>query len=223
MPSLKSKSVALLGATGMVGGQLLTLLEGEVSIRKIVLLGRSFPESEHPKVVKVKADFQDAEFLTETLKGIDVIFCCIGTTIKVAGSEEAFRKVDYSIPVAVANAGVEAGVKKFLCISSLGADFNSRNFYLKTKGEMERDIVSLPYQKVALVRPSLLLGHRKEFRLGERIAQFFMVLFSFLMLGSLKKYRPIRDVNVAKAMLMITNSANNQKVYESNELAWLGK
>ncbi|MBK9637203.1 MAG: hypothetical protein IPO63_05090 [Bacteroidetes bacterium] len=111
---------------------------------------------------------------------LTMLFCCIGTTIKKAGSQEAFRKVDYQIPLDLAALAEKARINKFIVISSLGADPLSNNFYLKTKGEMERDpIKGYSFQNSAFVRPSLLLGPRHEFRFGERFAQFFMVLFSF--------------------------------------------
>lgn len=219
----RSKSVMIIGATGLVGSRLYELLLADFSVNKITLLGRNFPASDDPKVIKVKTDFTDLNKLKEHFQDVNVLFCCIGTTIKIAGSNDAFRKVDYEIPVRLAEVASFCGVKKFIAISSLGAELNSRNFYLRTKAEMERDVVSFPFQKVAFVRPSLLLGKRTEPRTLEKLLQFLMMLFSFLMIGPLIKYKPIRDITVAKAMNMITNSVNNQKIYESNELAWLGK
>ncbi|MBK7964041.1 MAG: NAD(P)H-binding protein [Bacteroidetes bacterium] len=168
-------------------------------------------------------DFEDLEKSVSKVKDAHALFCCIGTTLKKAGSKEAFRRVDYQIPLNLAAMAEKAGIKKLIIVSSLGADPNSNTFYLKTKGEMEKDIaVNYSFQKLAFLRPSLLLGTRHEFRLGERIAQFFLVLFSFLMIGRFAKYKPISDYKVAKAMISISNSLNNQKFYESEELMYLG-
>ena len=219
----RSRSVMIIGATGLVGARLFDLLLNDISVNRIVLLGRSFPTVSHPKVVKVTTDFSDLQLLKNHFDDIQILFCCIGTTIKKAGSRDAFRKVDYEIPVRLAEVASAAGVIKFIAISSLGAELSSTNFYLKTKAEMEKDVVAYPFQKVAFVRPSLLLGNRNETRVGEKLIRVLLVLFSFLLIGKFRKLRPIQDVTVAKAMNMITNSVNNQKVYESNELAWLGK
>lgn len=218
------KTVVIAGAGGLVGSRLLDLLLADVTVSRIILLARKQPEVESKKVEVLLTDFNDLRPLKSKLAEAEILYCCIGTTMKTAGSKEAFRAVDYEIPFRLAEIASAAGVKKFIAISSLGADPHSRNFYLKTKGEMERDIAdNFRFQKLAFVRPSMLLGPRKEFRLGEKIGQFFMVVFSFMMVGRFEKYRPIYDFNVAKAMISVSNSVNNQKVYESAELSWLGR
>jgi uncharacterized protein YbjT (DUF2867 family) len=217
------KSIIVVGATGSVGNKLMDLLLADVTVHRLVLLSRSEVEWTNKKVENILADFDNLDQYVSKVENANTLFCCIGTTIKKAGSKDAFRKVDYQIPLNLAALAEKAGIKKLIIVSSLGADPKSDNFYLKTKGEMERDIaVNYSFQKLAFLRPSLLLGARHEFRLGERLAQFFLFLFTFLMIGRLKKYKPIHDYKVAKAMISISNSLNNQKIYESEELMYLG-
>lgn len=218
------KEVVLAGATGLVGSRLLDMLLSDVTVSRVVVLARREPEVQHKKLQTILTDFSNLSPLVKQLRDFDILYCCMGTTMKTAGSKEAFLQVDYHIPLHLAEMAASAGIKKFIAISSLGADPASSNFYLRTKGEMERDIdANYRFVKLAFVRPSLLLGPRKEFRMGERIGQFFMVMFSFALVGRLRKYRPIHDYNVAKAMISVSNSVNNQRVYESLELEWLGR
>lgn len=217
------KEIVVVGATGLVGSRVMDLLLADVTVHKLIVLSRNEGEWKHKKVQCIIADFDRLDQYVPLVKNAHAMFCCIGTTIKKAGSKEAFKKVDYQIPLNLAGLSEKAGINKLVIISSLGADPNSNNFYLKTKGEMEKDItVNYSFQKLAFLRPSLLLGPRHEFRLGERFAQLFLFLFSFLMIGRLEKYKPIHDYKVAKAMVSISNSLNNQRVYESEELMYLG-
>jgi uncharacterized protein YbjT (DUF2867 family) len=218
------KQIVLVGATGLVGSRLLELLLADVTVSKVVVLSRRDLEMKHKKLEVILTDFKKLDNLISRLKDFTVLYCCIGTTIRKAGSREQFSEVDYHIPLRLAAMAESAGIKKFIAISSIGADPSSSNFYLRTKGEMERDIdAGYKFLKLAFVRPSLLLGPRKEFRLGEKIGQLLMVLFTFALVGRWRKYRPIHDFNVAKAMISVSNSVNNQRVYESAELEWLGR
>ncbi len=224
MDSNQIKTIVVAGASGLIGSALMELLIKDVSVKRLIVLTRRPLNFEHPKVKSILVDFKKLQTISESVKNADILYCCIGTTIKSAGSKEAFRAVDYEIPLHLAELAAKAGISKFIAISSLGADPESKNFYLKTKGEMERDIDSkFQFRKLAFVRPSMLLGPRKEFRLGERIGQFFMVIFSFLMVGRFSRFKPIHDFTVAKSMISISNSLNNQKIYDSSELQWLGR
>ncbi|MFN8152721.1 MAG: NAD(P)H-binding protein [Bacteroidia bacterium] len=218
------KKVVLVGATGLVGSRLLDMFLADVTVERVVVLTRRELDIQHKRLETILCDFTHPDQYAKQLRDFDILFCCIGTTMKNAGSRDAFLEVDYHIPMRLAAMASKAGIRKFIAISSLGADPASSNFYLRTKGEMERDIdANYKFTKLAFVRPSLLLGPRKEFRLGEKFGQFFMVLFSFAMIGRFRKYRPIHDFNVAKAMISVSNSVNNQRVYESLELEWLGR
>ena len=141
------------------------------------------------------------------LPHVDDVFCCLGTTIKQAGSEAAFRQVDHDFVVGLANAGLRAGATQFLLVSAIGADPDSRVFYSRVKGETEAAIRGLPYQAVQIFRPSLLLGHRPEFRLGERIAMLAAPVLAPLLFSRLRRYRPIQAATVARAMVTIAHEA----------------
>ncbi len=224
MESNQLKSVVVAGASGLIGSSLMEQLIKDVSISKIVVLSRRNMEFACNKVQVEVVDFSNPLPLIGKVEHADVLFCCVGTTMKKAGSQSAFRDVDYWIPVHLAEMAMKAGIKKYIVISSLGADPESTNFYLRTKGEMERDIsIKFQFKKLAFLRPSLLLGPRQEFRFIEKVGQLLMYVFSFLMIGRLQKYKPVHGFTVAKAMISISNSLNNQKVYESAELHWLGR
>jgi uncharacterized protein YbjT (DUF2867 family) len=217
------RNVLIAGASGLVGSALLEMLFAQITIGKVIVLARKSLPIAHPKLIIVEVDFDNPDSFSEIFKDIQIVFCCVGTTMKIAGSKEAFRKVDYAIPVNLARLASAAGVAKMIVISSLGADKNSSNFYLKTKGEMEDAVSTFPFRKIAFLRPSVLLGPRKENRIGEKMAQVFLRSISFMLVGRLKKYRPIESRMVAKAMLMISLSITNQRIYEYNDLYWLGK
>jgi uncharacterized protein YbjT (DUF2867 family) len=167
-------------------------------------------------------DFDKLETYKELVVGDD-FFCTIGTTIKKAGSQKAFRKVDFEYPRQFAAFALQNRVKQFLIISSLGADVNSGNFYLKTKGEIQDFLKDCNFESVAVLQPSLLLGNRTEFRFGEKVGAFFMRTLSFLFLGNLKKYKPIEGKTVAKALLKIAQINNTGfKIYESDVIQEIG-
>ncbi len=213
----------LVGGSGLVGSRLLELFLDDIAYRQVVVLNRRPLGIQHPKLREVITDFTDEDLLLNAMKGAEVLFCCIGTTIRIAGSKEAFRQVDYEIPVRLARLAEKAEIHRFLVVSSVGANPNSGNFYLRTKGEMERDVAAFRFLKLAIVRPSLLLGPRKDFRLGERMAQIFTVLCMPLMFGPFRKYKPVHRDVVAKALINLSLSVNNQRIYESEDLYWLGK
>ena len=153
----------------------------------------------NPRITEKIIDFADQDALCNALTGINTVFVTVGTTQqKVKGDMNAYRKVDYAIPVAAAEACVANGIASFLLVSSVGANSNSRNFYLRIKGEVEDAIAALPISCISIFQPSLLLGNRKEYRFGEKISQFIMPLLSFLMPS---RYRPISAAAVAKAMV----------------------
>lgn len=223
MNQLTTKSVLLFGATGLVGNSLLTQLIADITVLNITVFTRSAYKVNSAKVNSVITDFKDLNSIAHYFKNATVLYCCLGTTIKKAKTKEAFKVVDFEIPVKLAQLASQQGVKKFIALSSLGADANSANFYLSTKGQMERGVAQFHFQKIAFLRPSVLLGKRKEFRLGERIMIAVMKLMSPLLRGKLLKYRPIQAEAVARAMINISNSLNNNTIYESAELVWLGK
>ena len=196
------KTALIIGSTGLIGSHLQELLLENDEYEKIITFVKRDSGIRHPKLKQHIINFDKPETYKELIVGDD-FFCTIGTTIKNAGSKDAFRKVDFEYPKEFATIALQNNVKQFLIISSLGADANSGNFYLKTKGEIQDFLRECNFESVTVLQPSLLLGNRKEFRLGEKITSFFMKLFSFIFIGSIKKYKPIQAEDVAKAMVSI--------------------
>lgn len=190
---------AVIGASGLIGGHIADALINSAFTDEIVLLVRKDLDFTSPKVHQLKVDFQNETSFREALSGVDVVFCAIGTTqAKVKGDLVAYRKVDYDIPVNAAKFAASQGCTHFLLVSSVGADANASNFYLKIKGEVEAAVLSTSIPIISIFRPSMLLGQRNEFRLGERIGQALMKGLSFLIPS---KYKAIEAKAVAGAMV----------------------
>ena len=172
----------------------------------------------HRKLKEVITDFSNLDKTLSTVTADDV-FCCLGTTIKKAGSQEAFRKVDLSLVVDVAKVMRKQGAEQFIVISAMGANSSSKVFYNRIKGEMEEALKVLGYPCVRIIRPSLLLGHREEFRLGERIGILMSPLWKLLLVGSLKKYRPVQADVVARFMVKVAHKepVAGVHVYENDQ------
>lgn len=178
-----ARTAVIAGSTGLVGGHCLQLLNSAPEYERV-----------HPLVRGpggLNLDFDAA----------DDVHCAIGTTIQKAGSQEAFRQVDLEIPVTLARRALEAGARRYLVVSSVGADPDSSNFYLKTKGEMERELASLAFEAVHIFRPSFLMGNRKESRPGEKVGIVMARSLAPLLIGGLRKYRPVQAQAVASAMV----------------------
>jgi len=192
-------TATLIGATGLIGGYLLEeLLEDNYYEAVRILVRRPF-ESNHPKLEKKLVDFSVAESFRSALEGSDAVFCMAGTTQKkVKGDKDAYRKVDYDIPVNAARFCKMTGCEKFVLVSSAGANSKSLNFYARLKGEVEDAVKSERLKSVHIMRPSMLLGDRKEFRLGERIGKVMMTSLSFLIPA---KYKAIQGKKVARSMV----------------------
>lgn len=201
-----SRTALLAGATGLVGSHVLRLLLADKHWERVVSIGRRTTPERHDKLAQRVVDLGAAEALPD-LPHADDVFCCLGTTIKQAGSQEALRRVDHDFVVAVAHAGLRAGATQFLLVSAVGADPASRVFYSRVKGETEADVRKLPYRAIQIFRPSLLLGERSEFRLGERIAMVVAPLLGMVLFGRLRRYRPIDAAGVARAMVRVAREA----------------
>lgn len=193
--------VTLAGATGMVGGLLLQALRDDSQVEEIHLVGRRAPDGvgKDARVRFHQADFaslpKDAPWAR-----VDRGYCCLGTTIRAAGSEEAFRAVDHDAVLAYASALRRAGTPDFRAVSSVGADPNARSFYLRVKGEIERELAALHFPHLTMFRPGLLRGPRAEFRLGERIALITAPLWQLFLHGKARRYRPTDAADLAAAM-----------------------
>jgi uncharacterized protein YbjT (DUF2867 family) len=208
-----NKTALVVGATGLIGSQLLDLLLQDSYYERVVALARK-PLPPHPKLTVWQSDFSNLNPFT--LPGIHDVFCCLGTTIKTAGSKDAFRKVDFDYPVAVAEWALRQGANQYLIVTALGADARSRIFYNRVKGEVEQKVQQIGYRSVHVFRPSLLLGPRKESRSGEDAAKQFNRWFGWLLPDS---YRGIESSKVAHAMQhWAKQNVPGTHVHESKEL-----
>ena len=190
----------LAGASGLVGSALLDQLLQDADFESVIVVVRAPLTITNKKLTTILVDFEKIEEQTKDLSATHA-FCCLGTTIKKAGSKEVQYHIDHDYVVAFAKACKQIGVQTFSVVSSVGADALSKNFYLNTKGRTDDDLTRIGFEKLIIVRPSLLLGNRKEFRLGEKIATLFMKLLSPLLVGSLKKYKGIKAETVARALI----------------------
>jgi len=222
---MQRQTAVVIGATGLIGSQLVELLRDDNEFSEVRILTRRPLSISHPKLSVHIVAFDNYHDLKEKISTGHSLFCCVGTTQKkVKGDKAAYRKVDFDIPVNSAHAAMENGIKRYLLVSSVGADADSNNFYLKLKGEAEQAISKQPFESVHFFRPSVLLGPRSEFRMGEKIAQGSMQLFSFMLLGGLKKYKPIQSKDVAKAMIAAAKKTNGGvQVHEYDDIMELAK
>jgi len=214
---MAQRTAVVLGATGLVGGLLTRKLLDHPDYQKVRVLARKTTGLQHPKLEEHLVNFDRLEDHSHLFEADD-IFCCVGTTMKAAGSREAFRRVDYDIPLQAARIA-QMHAKQFLLVSSVGASPGSSNFYLRTKGEVEKAIFGTTLQTIHVLRPSFLMGERREKRTGESVAKFMSRFLNPLLMGGWKKYRGIRAETVAMAMI---NLALEDKkgifVYESHHI-----
>jgi uncharacterized protein YbjT (DUF2867 family) len=194
-----SKTAAIIGITGLIGSELYDLLKNDTGFEYIRLIVRRPLTNNHPRTEVKLVDFNDAESLQLALEGCETIFCAVGTTKKkVKGDQQAYRKIDFDIPVHAAQYGMQTGCEKFILVSAVGANPKSSNFYLRLKGEVEEAIKSIGLASVHVMRPSFLLGDRKEHRAGEKLAAAVMKTIGFLFPP---KYKAIPARTVASAMI----------------------
>ena len=216
------KTAIIFGSSGLIGNELFKTIHLGNTYDKIKIFVRTIPEVDNPKVEIIKTDFRNLEKYKDKIIGDDCYFC-IGTTKKDTPDKSEYTRIEYDIPVRVATIAKENSVNSFFYISSIGANPKASSGYLKNKGQVEEKIKNLNFNKLAIIRPSLLIGNRKSFRLGEVIFTPVMNTLALFTFGSLKKYKPIKIENVVKAMLYISTSNSNKIVYESNELETLAK
>ena len=193
----------VLGATGLVGGFVVAELLQREEYDVVKVLVRTPLNIQHPKLAQIVVEWDKLDQYREVFTNVKDVYCCLGTTIKKAGSQEQFRKVDFEYPVHAAQLAHAQGVSQFLAVSAMGADPSSRVFYNRTKGEAEAALSTVGIPTVQLFRPSLLLGKRTEKRLGEDVGAKFMTTFDFLFRGKAAVYRAIPAEVVARAMVSI--------------------
>jgi uncharacterized protein YbjT (DUF2867 family) len=187
------------GATGLVGGHLVSNLLKQEDTESILVVGRRSYESEDPRVRNVTTDFNELSALEFPDQA--AWFCCLGTTIKKAGSREKFRKVDRDMVVAFAQEAFASQAESFHMVSAAGASRSSVFFYSRVKGETEEELMSLGLNATYIYQPSMILGDRKEYRLGEEIGKKLMALMKPVLVGGLKKYRGVQANDISLSML----------------------
>ena len=212
------KTALLFGASGLVGSHVLSQLISNNNYSKIKLFVRSSIDISDPKIEIIQTDFNNLENQREDIKG-DNCFFCIGTTKKNSPDKNEYRRVELEVPKQIAQIAKSNLVNSFVFISSGYADSKSSGDYLKFKGKVEEELKKLNFPKLGIMRPSFLLGDRKEKRIGEKIGIFVFKLLSPLFLGPLKKMKPIHSATVAKAMIAITQNNSSKTIFESNEIS----
>ncbi|SMB88335.1 NAD-dependent epimerase/dehydratase [Hymenobacter roseosalivarius DSM 11622] len=216
------KTALIAGASGLVGSQLLTLLLSSERYAKVIVVGRRPLPQVHPKL---EQRVLDLDKLDQHRLGLiaDDVYCCLGTTMRQAGSKAAFYKVDYLYVVKLAALTAGNFAAQFLVVSAMGADADSRMYYNRVKGEMEQAVRQTPFRVIHFFRPSLLLGTRAEKRLGEQIGAVLLKALRPLMVGPLRKYQPVGAAAVARAMLRAAEEdGGGIRVHLSDEIAEAG-
>lgn len=216
---MESKKALIAGANGLVGGELLKLLLRGKEYDKVVALVRKPLGIKDAKLEEKIIDFNNMDEATDSFQ-VNHVFCCLGTTIKKAKSKEVFKQVDVLYPLEMAKIAKEKQVEKFLIISSMGANSDSLVFYSRMKGLLENQLQSIGFNSLHILRPSLLLGNRKDYRPGEAAGAFLTNLLSFAFIGPLKKYKPIAAETVALAMFEIAQrDVIGVHIYPSDEIS----
>ena len=211
------KTALLFGSSGLIGGHLLNILIQNNNYNKIKIFVRLKPEIKESKIEIIKADFNDLNKHIKDIKGDDCFFC-IGTTKKNSPDKNEYKRIERDMPVEIAKIAKANSVNSFIYVSSGFADPKNSGAYLRHKGEVEEELKKLNFSKLGIMRPSFLMGNRKEKRIGEKIGIFLFKLLSPLFLGPLKKMKPIKAEEVAKAMINVAQKDYEQIIFESNEI-----
>lgn len=213
-----NKVALIIGSGGLVGSQLTKIIKEDKRYSKVICLVRKITSHESGKIEVIKGDVKDPESFK--LGPIDDVFICVGTTQKKTPNPIEYRSIDYGIPVSWAQWAAKNTIQNYIVISALGANENSKIFYNRLKGEMEEEVFKILPETSISVRPSLLLGNRKEKRLGERMAIWLNKFLGFLIPA---KYKGISGESVAKAMVFLANNQKTSRVFESKSLKDLAK
>ena len=212
------KTALIFGSSGLVGKNLLNQVINNSNYSKIKIFVRSSPDISDQKIEIINTDFKDLEIIKNLITGDDCFFC-IGTTKKKSPDKKEYRRIELDLPKQIAQISKSNNVKSFIFVSSGFADPKNSGDYLKFKGLVEEEIKSLNFEKIGILRPSFLLGKRKEKRLGEKIGISIFKFLSPLFVGPIKKMKPIHSEKVAKAMIKIANEDIQKTIFESNEIS----
>lgn len=220
---MKQKTALIVGATGLIGSELLQVLLKKSEYKKVIAIVRKPLGINHPKLEEKVIDFDQLDESVINFE-VDDVFSCLGTTIRKAKSQEVMRKVDVTYPLTIARLTRKMGAKQFLFVSSLSANAQSSNFYLRIKGELEEEVSQIDFDSVTIFRPSLLMGKRQEFRVGEKTAEVFYTALSVFFIGPLKKFKAIQGTTVANAMFKAAQLGHKGvNIYPSDKIEALGK
>ncbi|EDM37721.1 putative NADH dehydrogenase with NAD(P)-binding domain [Pedobacter sp. BAL39] len=199
------KNAVVIGATGLVGSELVALLLSDERFETVTVFTRRSLKLQHPKLLEHLIDFDQYDSWQHQVKG-DVLFSALGTTLKQAGSKAAQYHIDYTYQYHFAKAAAESKVSVYVLVSAAAASPDSKMFYSKMKGELERDVKQLPFSSIYFLQPSLLVGKRDHSRLGEKFGERVLAVFNAL--GLFRKYRAISGKTVAQAMINAALTAN---------------
>lgn len=218
---IKMRSAVVVGATGLVGSELVKQLCDNPHYISITTLTRRQLDFSHKKLTQQIVDFDSLQ--ERDFGYAEDVFCCLGTTRKKAGSREEFEKVDVEYPLRVAQISKKLGANHFIVISAMGANEKSVAYYNRVKGKIEKELIEVEMPRLSIVRPSLLVGKRDEFRVGEKMGEGALKVLNPMFIGPLKKYRSIEAAKVAEAMIWIAlySPRADVTVYESGQLAEL--
>ena len=216
------KTALVFGSSGLVGQQLVQQLIQNSAYQKIKLFVRKTPKIQNPKIEIINTNFDNIEILSSEIKGDDCFFC-IGTTKKNSPDKTEYQRVELDLPKKIANLAKHNKIQSFIFISSGYANSKSSGDYLRFKGLVEEELISLNFNNLGILRPSFLLGNRKEKRIGEKMGIIIFQLLSPLMIGPLKRTKPVHVKTVAGAMIKIAQSELNQTIFESDEIVKLNE
>ncbi len=218
---MAKRTAVVFGATGLVGESLVRQLCEQEDYISVTAIGRNALALKHEKL---EQKIHSLDELTESdIQFAHDVFCCLGTTKKKAGGKEQFEKVDFDYPMSIASLAKNLRVQHFIVISAIGANEKAIAYYSRVKGKLETELAKLEFPRLSIIRPSLLTGDRREFRLGEKAGEKVLKILNPLLVGGLKKYRSIEASQVATAMIAIALSEDKTpvKIYQSDELASL--
>ncbi len=213
---MNQKSALLIGASGLTGSHLLKLLLNSSDYQTVYVYSRRSLAIKHPKLFELVIDFDQYDKAVLA----DDVFCCLGTTIKIAKTKEAFKKVDLEYPVKFAKLQFENGSKQFLVISAMAASADSLFFYSKVKAEMEMQLSLIGYESLCIFRPALITGNRKEYRSAEKIAASINGILNHILLGPLKKFQSVSAHAISKCMLFYAREQNKigKRIIQSDSI-----
>jgi len=216
------KTALVFGSSGLVGEQLVQQLIQNNSFQKIKLFVRKKPNIQNPKIEIIETKFDNLEILSPEIKGNDCFFC-IGTTKKNSPDKTEYQRVELDLPKKIANLAKQNKIQSFIFVSSGYANSKSSGDYLRYKGLVEEELISLKFDNLGILRPSFLLGNRTEKRIGEKIGIIIFQILSPLMMGPFKRMKPIHVKLVANAMINIAQSDFSQTIFESDEIVKLNQ